>query len=273
VSVTVTLALRAPLQTAVELDGVTADRIAGLAEQEIATLPVRVGARQAELGEFFSVRGERSARVRVEGALTNVHGLGAGMAGGEMHIDGDAGRRVAARMTGGSVEVHGSVGDEAGVAMAGGTLRITGNAGDRVGAAEARASKGMTGGEIVVVGSVGSEAGARARRGLVVVAGDTGDYAARAMIAGTLVVLGRTGGEPGRASKRGSIIAVGGITVPITYWHACTFEPPHVRLTMTYLRRRYGLAIDDRVAGGRYRRHCGEAGAHGRGEILEWAGQ
>jgi len=42
---------------------------------------------------------------------------------------------------------------------------------------------------------------------------------------------------------------------------------------MTYLRRRYGLAIDDRVAGGRYRRHCGEAGAHGRGEILEWTGQ
>jgi formylmethanofuran dehydrogenase subunit C len=272
VSETIALVLRAPLQTALEVDGVTANRFAGLAEREIAALPVWVGARLAELGEFFSVRGQRSTRVRVEGALANVHGLAAFTAGGEMIIDGDAGRRVAVGMTGGSVEVHGSVNDEAGAAMAGGTLHITGNAGDRLGAADAGAAKGMTGGEIIVGGSVGADAAARARRGLVVVGGNTGDYAARAMIAGTLVVLGRTGAEPGRASKRGSIIAVGGIAVPITYWHACTFQPPHVRLTMTYLRRRYGLAIDDGVAGGHYRRHCGEAGAHGRGEILEWVG-
>jgi formylmethanofuran dehydrogenase subunit C len=131
----------------------------------------------------------------------------------------------------------------------------------------------MLGGEIVVGGSAGADAAARARRGLVVVAGDTGDQPARAMIAGTLVVLGRTGAQPGRGSKRGSIIAVGGIDVPITYWHACTYQPPHVRLTMTYLRRRYGLPIDDHVVGGAYRRYCGDAGDQGRGEILEWAGQ
>jgi formylmethanofuran dehydrogenase subunit C len=130
----------------------------------------------------------------------------------------------------------------------------------------------MTGGEIVIRGSAGADAAARARRGLVVVAGNAGRHTARAMIAGTLLVLGRTGAEPGRASKRGTIIAVGGIEVPITYWHACTFQPPHVRLLVTYLRQRYRLAIDDRVAGGAYRRHCGEAGTHGRGEILEWVG-
>ena len=47
----------------------------------------------------------------------------------------------------------------------------------------------------------------------------------------------------------------------------------NVRLTMTYLRRRYGLPIDDLVAGGIYKRHCGDAGDRGRGEILEWAGR
>ena len=268
----VTLSLRAQLDATLELDvdGVTADRFAGLAEREIAALPVWLGARAAQLGDFFSVRGERSARVRVEGPVSKIAGLAAGTAGGEIVIDGDAGRRVAAGMTGGSVEVRGHVEDEAGAAMAGGTLRVAGNAGDRLGAAAPGASRGMTGGEIVVGGSAGADAAARARRGLVVVAGDVGARAARAMIAGTLVVLGRTGAEPGRASRRGSIIAVGGIAVPMTYWHACTFQPPHVRLTMTYLRRRYGLAIDDRVCVGAYRRYCGNAGDHGRGEILEW---
>jgi formylmethanofuran dehydrogenase subunit C len=153
--------------------------------------------------------------------------------------------------------------------MAGGALRITGDAGHRVGAAAAGASKGMTGGEIVVNGSAGSEAAARARRGLVVVGGDVGGEAARAMIAGTLVVLGRTGANPGRGSKRGSIIAIGGIEIPSTYRYACTYQPPHVRLTMTYLRRQYGLTIDDRVLTGRFRRYCGDAGDPGKGEILE----
>jgi formylmethanofuran dehydrogenase subunit C len=273
VSDVVTLSLRTPLDAALEVDGVSADRFSGLAEREIAALPVWLGARAAQLGDFFAVSGERSARVRVEGpvnALANVHGLAAGAAGGEMVIDGNAGRRVAAGMTGGWVEVRGHVEDEAGVAMAGGALRVTGNAGDRLGAAAPGASKGMTGGEIVVSGSAGADVAARARRGLVVVGGDVGDNAARAMIAGTLVVFGRTGAKPGRASKRGSIVAVGGIAVPVTYWYACTFEPPHVRLMMTYLRRRYGIAIDERVVNGRYRRYCGDAGNPGRGEILEW---
>ena len=221
----VTLSLRAPLSEPLDVEGVTADRVAALSEREIAGLPVRLCAREARLGDFFDVRGGRSARMRVEGALAQVNGLGAGMAGGELVIDGDAGRRVAA---------------------------------------------GMTGGEIVVMGSAGAEVAARARRGLVVVAGDAGADAARAMIAGTLVVFGRTGARSGRGSRRGSIVALGGIDVPVAYWCACTFDPPHVRLMLTYLRRRYGLKVDERMVSGRYRRYCGDAGNPGRGEILEW---
>jgi formylmethanofuran dehydrogenase subunit C len=272
VSATITLTRRAALDSTIEVDGVTADRFADLTEREIAALPVRIDARPAALGDVFMVRGERSARVRLEGQLANVSGLAAGTAGGEMIIDGDAGSRVASGMTGGSVEVRGSVLDDAGTAMGGGTLRIAGDARDRLGAATPDASRGMTGGEIVLAGSAGADAAARARRGLVVVAGDVGDFAARAMIAGMLVVLGRTGAEPGRAGKRGSIVAVGRIEVPVTYWHACTYRPAHVSLTMTYLRRRYGLPIDDAVASGAYRRYCGDAGNQRRGEILEWVG-
>src|SRR5262249_19934662 len=202
----VTVSLRTPITEPLRVEGLTADRVAGLSECEIAALPAWLGARKAQLGDFFDVKGERSDRVRVVGALTNVHGVAAGMAGGELLIDGDGGRGVAQAMTG----------------------------------------------------------------GLVVVGGDVGVDAARAMIAGTLVVFGRTGGRAGRGSHRGSIIALGGIEMPVTYWCACTYESPYVRLLLTYLRREYGLTIDDRMVGGRYRRHCGDAGNPGRGEILEW---
>jgi formylmethanofuran dehydrogenase subunit C len=270
ISDVVTLTLRAAPAEPLDVDGLTADRVSNLSEREIAALPAWVGAREARLGDFFDVNGERSARLRVAGELTNVHGLASRTAGGEVVIEGNVGRRVAAGMTAGSVEVRGSVGDDAGMAMGGGLLRISGSAGDRLGAATPGASKGMTGGEIVLAGSAGADAGARARRGLIVVGGDVGGDAARSMIAGTLVVFGRTGPRPGRGSKRGSIVALGGIEVPVTYWYACTYEPPHVRLLLTYLRRRYGLEIDDRMIDGKYRRHCGDAGNPGRGEILEW---
>jgi formylmethanofuran dehydrogenase subunit C len=271
VSDVVTLSLRAALVEPLEVDGVTADRVAGLSQHEIAALPVWLGAREARLGDFFDVRGERSDRVRVVGTLTQVYGLAARMAGGELVVEGDAGQRVAEGMTGGLVDVRGSVGDDAGVAMAGGLLRVSGSAGDRLGASAPGTSTGMTGGEIIVVGSAGADAAARVRRGLIVVGGNTGADAARAMIAGTLVVFGRTGARPGRASKRGSIVALGGIDVPVTYWCACTYEPPHVRLLLTYLRRHHGMPVEDRMIGGRYRRHCGDAGNPGRGEILEFA--
>jgi formylmethanofuran dehydrogenase subunit C len=270
VSDAITLSLRAGVDEAIDLDGVTADRLAALPASDIAALPVRAGGRPVPLGDLFDVRGEQSDRVRVEGSLARVDGLGAAMRSGELIIDGDAGQRVGAGMTGGLIDVRGNAGDEAGVAMAGGTLRIGGNGGHRCGAAAAGASRGMSGGELIVTGSVGDEVAARARRGLVVVGGDAGEQAARAMIAGTLIVFGRTGARAGRGSKRGSIVAIGGIDVPPTYRYACTFQPPHLRLTLTYLSRRYGLSVETAVLDGRYRRYCGDAGDVGKGEILEW---
>lgn len=264
----VTLSLRAAPPGRVDLDGVTADRCAVLAEGEIARLPIWIDSRQVELGELFTVRGERATRLVVEGPLAGVDGLGGGTAAGEMLVDGDAGARAGARMTGGRIEVRGSAGDEAGLAMGGGTLRIHGGAGDRLGAATPGASRGMTGGEIVVGGTAGDAVGACLRRGLIVVGGDTGAETGRAMIAGTVVVLGRVGPHPAGGNKRGSLIAAGPVDVPPTYRYACTFEPTYVRFLMTYLARTYGLAIPTAVVEGRYRRYTGDAGLPGKGEIL-----
>lgn len=267
---TVTLTLRAALSESVDAEGLTADRVASLNAAELERLPVFVGRRETPLGELFTVRGARSARMSITGDVRRVAGLGAGMTGGELVIDGDAGSQVGAGMRGGRIEVLGSAGDDAGLAMAGGSLVIRGSAGDRVGAAAPGASRGMTGGEIVVCGSVGVEAGARMRRGLLCVGGDAADRAARAIIAGTVIVLGRTGSEPAIGSKRGTLVAIGGMDVPVTYSYACTYEPPHVRLALVHLRRRYGMRIADDIVGGRYRRFTGDAGTIGKGEILEW---
>jgi formylmethanofuran dehydrogenase subunit C len=270
---TVTLTLRDAPGHDLELEGVAPDRFATLDAAAIAALPAWLGGRRVSLGDLFRVDGERASLLRVVGDLTRVHGLGAGMAGGTLTVDGSAGNRVGAGMTGGTIEVSGGVGDDAAQSMAGGVLRVRGRAGDRLGGAAPGASKGMTGGEIVVDGSAGAEAGARMRRGLVLIAGDAGERAARDIVAGSVIVLGHTARDAGRGGKRGTIVAVGTIEVPSTYLYACTYEPPHVRLTLTWLRRRYGLTIDERVVAGRYRRWCGDAGAPGKGEILQWTGE
>jgi formylmethanofuran dehydrogenase subunit C len=268
VSAHLTLALRGPLDSSLDVEGLTADRLAALSSSDVARLPVWQGRQRAELGDFFAVSGGGPAVV-VEGDLSAVDGLGAGMSRGEMLIAGDAGARVGAGMTGGSITVRGSVGDEAAVAMAGGLLCVERNAGARLAAALPGAARGMSGGEVVVHGSAGAEAAARARRGLVVVGRDTGIEPGRAMIAGTLVVFGAAGAHPGIGNKRGSIIAAGPIDVPASYRYACTYFPSYVRMLMTYLSRTYGLGQAHAALGSPYRRYCGDAGIPGRGEILE----
>jgi formylmethanofuran dehydrogenase subunit C len=174
----VTLTLRAAVTESIGADAVVPSAFATLGAREIAALPLWVGARRVALGDLFTVDGEKSDVVRVVGGLARVNGLGTGMAGGTLTLDGSAGRDVGTRMSGGTLEVRGDVGDGAGVAMAGGHLHIAGRAGDRLGAALPGASRGMVGGGIVVRGSVGSDAGHRARRALIAIGGDAGPGAA-----------------------------------------------------------------------------------------------
>jgi formylmethanofuran dehydrogenase subunit C len=266
----VTLTLRAPLEEPIEADCIASSTFGSLSEAEIGALPVWAGRARRTLADYFHVKGGQSASVRVVGDVRHVQSVAAGMSAGDLVVDGDIGSRLAAEMSGGRVEVLGSAGDDAGIALSGGAVRIRRNAGDRVGGALPGASRGMTGGEIVVDGSVGTDAGARMRRGLLFVGGDAGAHTARAMIAGTAIVIGRVGRDPAFASKRGSLVVAGGVDVPITYRFACEYEPPHVRLALTYLVRQYGLSLGRELVQGRYRRYCGDASTVGKGEILKW---
>jgi hypothetical protein len=85
-----------------------------------------------------------------------------------------------------------------------------------------------------------------------------------------VIVIGRVGAEPAHGNKRGTLVAGDGITIPVTYRYACDYQPPHVRLALTYLARRFGLPIHPRLIDGRYSRYCGDAGTVAKGEILEW---
>jgi len=265
----VTLALRAPLERALDADAIAADRFASLDAREISALRLWDGRNPIALGDVFTVSGGRSQNVVLEGDLGRLDGVGTKMSAGTLEITGQIGNAVGAHMSGGEIRVQGSAGDDAGSAMSGGSLVIAGNAGDRVGGALHGASKGMTGGSIIVSGSAGREAGARMRRGILYCAG-TGTGAGLGMIAGNIIVAGAIGEGVGTGNKRGSIVALGGVRVPPTYAYACTYRPPHMSLILLFLRARYGLSGDDAHLHGLFRRYSGDLAEIGKGEILEW---
>jgi formylmethanofuran dehydrogenase subunit C len=265
----ITLTLRAPLERPLAADVIAADRFAALSAQEIAALRLWDGSNFIPLGDVFSVSGDHSQTVVLEGDLTKLNGVGTMMSSGTLEIIGSIGNAVGARLRGGAIGVQGSAGDDAGSAMAGGSLVIGGDAGDRVGGALQGASKGMTGGDIIVRGSVAREAGVRMRRGILYCA-SAGTNAGLAMIAGNIIVAGAIGEGVGIGNKRGSIVVLGSVRVPQTYAYACTYRPPHLSLMFLYLRARYALSVNDSHLHGLYRRYSGDLVEIGKGEILEW---
>ena len=146
-----------------------------------------------------------------------------------------------------------------------GTIRFLGDLdrADRIGA-------GLRGGEVIVEGKAGREVGARMRRGLITVVGNAGARAGRGAIAGSVIIVGDAGAEPGLWSKRGTVVVLGAATPPPTYRYACTYQPPHLRLTLTRLRHRFGLPITPRHVDGLYDRYSGDFAELGKGEILRW---
>jgi formylmethanofuran dehydrogenase subunit C len=225
---------------------------ATLSAREVAERPVyleRTG--RVRLGDLFELTGEAGGKIRFAGSLSNAD-------------------RVAAGLTEGEVTIEGSVGQEAGLALAGGSLDIEGDAGPRAGAAPLGYKRGMTAGELIVRGSAGPEAGAGMRRGLLVIAKSAGERTGLGMIAGTVVILGTAGRETGLWSKRGSVVALGRITPPATYVLACTYQPTLLRLLLSRLSSRYGLAVQRKHLNGFYRRYSGDMAEVGKGEILEW---
>lgn len=244
--------LRASLDRPADFGEVLAGDWGAATAAELARRPVLVtGNGAASLGDLFEVKGSPAGRIRLQGDLSNATRLGAGLAGGE-------------------VIVEGSVGADAGLGMSGGTIDIRGDAGPRAGGAAPEARRGMTGGELIVRGNAGAEAGSRMRRGLLAVGGDTAPLAGVGTLAGTIVVMGDAGASAGLWSKRGTIVALGKVAIPSTYRYACTYRPTILRLTLARLGKRFGLGVEDRHVSGLYHRYSGDLADLGKGEILAW---
>ena len=202
------LTLRMPPTISLELDGITPGRVANLSALEVGKLPIWHGNRREELGQFFDVStrvttAPRAADLQFAGDTRNVHRIGAGMTGGFIYVENDAGRHAGAGMTGGTLVIDSTAGDWLGAEMNGGEIEVRGNAGNLVGAAYRGSRRGMTGGTIHVRGGAGDEVGLLMRRGLIAVERGVGEFAAASMIAGTLVVAGsrRPGGGSGHEAR------------------------------------------------------------------------
>ena len=247
-----TLTLRRPLEQRVDASGVAWDALRGLEAKGIEEQPLWIeGGGRARVADLFQVSAAPGDQVRLVGDLSLLDGIGAGLAGGTLVVEGDAGWYLGQGMRGGGIEVRGSAGPQAGAALPG-------------------AKRGMTGGEIVIRGSAGPRLGTGCRRGIIAVEGGVGDGAGRAMLAGTVVAFGPVGAEPGLWSKRGSIVALGSVTPPVTYRYACTYRPSYLPVTLGYLKRRYGCPVTPAHLSGLYRRYSGDLAELGAGEILVW---
>jgi formylmethanofuran dehydrogenase subunit C len=239
---TLTLTLREQPDVPLDAEILTPDRLVG----DVGALPLWHGKERTRVGELFEVSGS-GGDVLLEGDLSRVRYVGAGMTAGRLTVAGDVGAYAGAGMRGGTLVVHGSAGRGLGSALSG----------ERA---------GMRGGEIVVHGDAGAQAGAGLRRGLIAVAGRAGEAAGLRMLAGTIVALGGLGPRAGAGMRRGSLVTTSATPLP-TFTFSCTYRPPYLRLYLRRLRA-HGLPVSDELLEGRYARWCGDGLELRRGEIL-----
>jgi len=264
----VTLRLKEPTTIPIEADSICPDLFVGRSQAGIESLPAFYGRRKVTLGDLFTVEGENSDQVIVEGALRYVKKIGQRMTRGRVVVRGDVGLHLGAYMRGGEIVVEGNAGDWAGAHMQGGRIWIRGNAGHLLGAAYRGEKRGMNGGVIIVEGNAGREVGALMRRGLIVVLGDVDEFAGVRMITGSIFVSGRLGARAGAGMKRGTIVAFADHAELLpTFRYDCRFQPTFLRCYLLQLHA-WGMSIDDDRLEGFYRRYHGDLTTLGKGEIL-----
>ncbi len=267
-----TLTLKSQPAVPFEAEAITPDRFIGKTNIEIAALPITYGNQPAVLGDWFIIDGDGTPDIVIEGDLTRLKQIGAGMTQGKITIHGAAGMHLGATMGGGEIVVHGDAGDWAGAEMRGGVIRIMGNAGHGLGGAYRGSRRGMNRGLIMVGGNAGNELGATMRRGLIAVMGDVGDFCGAFMIAGSIIVFGKLGARAGAGMKRGTIVTFQPPELLPTFRSACSYQPTFLRLLLEQLRG-LDVAVAPRQLDGRFHRYVGDMNALGKGEILVWEGQ
>lgn len=254
----------------VEIEGLIPDWTGDKSLGEIERFEIFHGNQKIPLAELFRVTGDASDRqIVLEGNVSGVHWIGAGMTCGSIQIEGAAGRHLGSGMRGGEIHVQGNVRDWVGAEMRGGLIRVDGDAGHEAGGAYRGSTRGMQGGMILIKGNAGDEVGHTMRRGLIAVAGAAGDMLAFNMIAGTVLVFGDCGSRPGAGMKRGTL-GLFGPTRPLllpSFRYGVTCHPQFLNLIFGALRR-HTFEIDDSLTDASFDLYHGDLVSLGRGEIL-----
>ncbi len=261
----------------IEAEVITPDTLGSLDATAVAHQTVYHGNRKEALGEFFKVEGRADdGLILIEGDVSHVKWIGAGMTKGTIIVDGNVGMHLGAEMRGGRIEVRGNVGDWCGAEMRGGLIEVHGDAGHLLGAAYRGSARGMRGGTIVVHGRAGNEVGSTMRRGLIVVRGEVADFCGVSMIAGTIVLGAQPGLRTGAGMKRGTILLVPPEppnTLPEllpTFRFAARFQPVFVRVLAEHLTN-LGFPFPEPAKAANYLRFSGDLAEKGLGEILIWS--
>jgi formylmethanofuran dehydrogenase subunit C len=254
----------------VEVEGFVPHVADKLLLAEIERFEIFHGNEKLPLADYFTVSGSADdGRLDFEGNLAGVHWIGAGMASGSIHVEGDAGRHLGSEMTGGEIHVSGNAGDWVGGEMHGGLVHVRGRAGHLIGSAYRGSRRGMTGGTILIHGEVGNEIGHTMRRGLLAVGGGCGDFVGINMIAGTIFVFGNCGIRPAPGMRRGTVGLFGSEPPKLlpTFRAGSCDQPLILKLLFRELRR-LDFPVDEDLFHANYRMYHGDMVAIGRGEVL-----
>ena len=253
----------------IDMRGYTPDRLAGMAQKEIQSLPLFLGNEKIEAGEFFSVSGTDTQQIRILAKTDKLDFVGANMTSGAITLEGSAGIHIGQEMRGGELHVTGNAGIYAGAGLAGGKLLIDGNSGDFLGAALPGEKQGMTGGVIVLKGNSGDRIGDRQRRGTIIVEGNAGDYCGSRLIAGTIAILGKAGKLAGFNMKRGTLLlSQEAESIPVTFNDNGSHQLPFVTLLIRELETWSDAFAQLNHSGTRVRRYLGDRACGGLGELL-----
>ncbi|NMG44082.1 formylmethanofuran dehydrogenase subunit C [Aromatoleum toluvorans] len=263
------LRLRAQPALRLDLAGFVPQALGGETPSGVARRALWHGNEQVPIGEFFDVEAMAAdgPELVFEGDLSRCDGLGRGLDGGRIRVEGDVGDYVGSGMRAGEIVVTGSAGLLAACEMAGGRLEVGGDVGDYAASALPGDMDGMRGGLFIVRGKAGARFGDRMRRGTAVVFGDAGDFLASRLVAGTIAVAGAVGAHCGYGMRRGTLIFAGPQPEPPP-----TFVPTghDVQVIWTLLAR--SLAVHGgpfaALAAARPRRFVGDLAADGKGEWL-----
>lgn len=201
----------------IEAEVITPDTFASKSEDEIKNLLVWQGPNQLPLSEFFDVKGDTASSpqetsIIIDGDVTRVKRIGAGMTAGKIKINGSAGMHVGSEMNGGEIVVTGDVESWAGMEMKGGLLHIMGNGKDHIGCAYRGSWHGMTGGRILIDGNAVSQLGGGMSGGEIVVTGSVENFCGIRQNAGLIVIKGDVNRGVGAEMSGGTIVVIGNIT-------------------------------------------------------------